>query len=89
MNRSQREELFRILATAQVPGNTLRVAFIILAIAKRDRLITLSQTQIADELHIDRATVNRAFQHLRKLGIIRVDKKVGVNRTWRILVDDL
>lgn len=61
-----------------------RVLWLLIARLDFDNLIQLSQADLAQELEMDRAQVNRAMKRLVELGALLEGPKIGRSRTYRL-----
>lgn len=78
------QDALKAIRQAGLQGRDYDVLFCLLEYLDFENLIQISQQDIANELNMERANVNRSIKRLAELGLLLEGPKVGRGRTYRL-----
>lgn len=78
------QEPIMLLAQAGLGAQDYRVLLMMLAKLDFDNLLVVNQTEVADELGMQKSNVARSINRLVDMGVLLKGPKIGVHRSYRL-----
>ena len=77
-------EAMMMLAQSNLTGNDMKVMWAMLARLDYENLIQVNQSEVAEQVGMNRHHVNRSIKKLIELGVVLEGVKIGISRSYRL-----
>ena len=78
------QEAMMMLAQSNLTGNDMKVMWAMLARLDYENLIQVNQSEVAEQVGMNRHHVNRSIKKLIELGVVLEGVKIGISRSYRL-----
>ena len=78
------QEAMMMLAQSNLTGNDMKVMWAMLARLDYENLIQVNQSEVAEQVGMNRHHVNRSIKKLIEMGVVLEGVKIGISRSYRL-----